>query len=274
MEFVREKVEELRKIINQQSFTREIFKAYSYVIEGYKNYPNLNRGSKKFDFEDSSLELDRRSLNIVNTVFPAIKELSLHVKQAEYARSLTRNLIGFQKLEALKIEMKMNLRFKGPLLKIKRLEIMGFLSNEQSIRSILEKVTKYSYLTLRECMMDNKMITILRYENIKYLQLHNIDSWDDKLYTKLIPFIKNSNLKVLEIVDTYKSTSKTQGKYIIKNYLENKFHEDLEEFTFSIINEHIDLTKFITLKKIKKNHNIFLYFYEPKYRSYNNSIIN
>lgn len=207
--------------------------------------------------EDSTLNPDRRSLKIINTVFPYIEDLSIDVK-IEFAGSLTKHLNKFKRLQNLEVKLHRYVRFKGPLLKLRSLIILGHDTGyeEKPVRSLLEKVEKYSYLTLRECTIDQKTITVLRYENIKCLRLQNIKGNRDRnLPRKAISFIKHSKLKRLEMVET--TPEITLGKWLIKTYLENKFHEDLEEITFSIVDERIDLTNFMNLKKLKK---ITIYF--------------
>lgn len=260
-----EQVEYLRINIERQIFTKEILKAFSYVTKGYRTYPNLNLKLREFDMEDTTFKPNKNAITIINTVFPYIEDLALNMKEREFSKIMTRHLNKFKRLETLEIKLEQNLKFKGPLLNLKKLIILGDKGDESSLKSILEKVEKYTYLTLRECLLDRRIITILRYENIKYLQLQNVASQDEDLYENFVSFIRNCKLSRIELVDT--TLFQSLGKKMIKTYLENKFHEDLEEITFSVINEHIELSNFIDLKKLKRITIYFCLFTNPDIES-------
>lgn len=53
MEFANEKVEELKNLIDRTTFTRKIFKAYSYGSDGYKN---LDRKIREFNMDDTIMD--------------------------------------------------------------------------------------------------------------------------------------------------------------------------------------------------------------------------
>lgn len=233
-------------------------KAYCHVIDGNRTYPNLNLRIKKLDIEDTTMDIDMRSLKIINTVFPYIEDLTINISRNEYAGSLTKSLNKFKKLKNLTIKVGPLLKFKGPLLKLKHLKITTSFCDEDTVASILERMIKYNTLTLEKCLVNKKILSILKYENIQNLKIRNIDCWEINDYRTCLSFIKNCRLKKIELVSTFRNGSMEE---LIKKYLENHIQKDIEEITFSIV-EDLNLDNFLRLRKLKKitiYYSIFIY---------------
>lgn len=248
--YVKSQVNIFKQNIKRDTFSLEILNAIPYILSGYKQFANIDQNQKEFDFNSTNFSPDSINFKIIHTAFPNLETISIDASYPHLFYIFI-ELNNFKKLKSLNIKPRGSIsEIADPLCKIRNLSINMIESPTQTTRVILERICNFTSLTFTEGYIDDKIISIIKYEKILHFKARNINMNKEECYEKFAKFLKNGKFKTLELLQV--SIGDRRFGNLIKNYIEKNPQKNLKELTFSLPRTPLNLDEFLKLENLNK----------------------
>lgn len=232
-------IESLDNKILREETTSHILEKFMRKISSIES---ISSNVTSLDLSKTSMCICFHHFTILRIVYPFLEAIAMILGERHQETILLICLERLTSLRVLTISLRGEFKFRGPVLNLDALRILGAKTSSQSIRSLMEKVGHLDEIFFQECMISYEMIQIIQHENIHKICIINSDIECSASTLRMFLAIKHYPLTEIEIVDVYTDPLRA-SRSLTERYLREAPHENLKCLTFSITHNIVDYSR-------------------------------